>query len=101
MFQISGLPVNVASRFFGASPATLEAAGIRRVTADAQPGYPCRVSLRDAEPGESVLLMNYFHLDEPTPYKSCHAIYVIEGAKAFTPAPDEVPDMLGSRLFSV
>ncbi len=38
--------------------AELEAAGARRMVADAKPGFPCRVSLEDAEPGERLVLVN-------------------------------------------
>ena len=44
------------------------------------PGFPCRVSLRDADVGETLLLLNYEHLPVASPYRSSHAIYVREYA---------------------
>ena len=47
-----------------------------RVTATEYPGYPCRVTLDDAQPGEEVVLLNFEHLPVDSPYRSSHAIYV-------------------------
>ena len=41
--------------------------------ADRKPGFPCRVSLVDAEIGESVLLVNYEHLPAASPYRMRYA----------------------------
>ena len=61
-FQISALPVEPFQHLFGRPADTLAAhAAVRRVV-DRKPGFPCRVSLIDAEIGESVLLVNYEHL---------------------------------------
>ena len=77
---------------------------IRRVVADAKPGYPDRVELRDAEPGETLLLLNYLHQPAETPYKSGHAIFIREGAVTAYEGVDEIarvppaPADLASRL---
>ena len=100
-FQISPLPAHRFSELFGLSDAVLQGIGVETAIADCKPGFPCRVSLRDAEPGERVLLLNYEHQPAPTPYRSAHAIYVIDGAASVTPAPDDVPELMHSRLLSV
>jgi hypothetical protein len=100
-FQIKALPVAGFRDLFGLSEAELAAKGIVRVVAEAVGGYPCRVSLREAEAGENLLLLNYEHQDAATPYRSRHAIYVIEGAAEARPGVDEVPEILRSRLLSV
>jgi hypothetical protein len=100
-FQISALPVAAFSRYFGQCEADLARHFIRRVVATAKPGFPCRVSLRDAEPGETLLLLNYEHQDAATPYRASHAIFVREHAEQAHPAIDEVPDVLRQRLLSV
>jgi hypothetical protein len=84
-----------------ASDDELRARGVVRRTADHSPGFPCRVSLRDAEPGETVLLLNYEHQPADTPYRASHAIYVREGAVEARPGVGEVPDVLRRRLLSV
>ncbi|MBV8805096.1 MAG: DUF1203 domain-containing protein [Sinobacteraceae bacterium] len=100
-FQISGLPVAPYAPFFGLPDADLAKHGILRHTATEFPGFPCRVSLRDAEPGQTLLLLNYEHLDVATPYRSRYAIYVREYAEEARVAVDEVPDVLRRRLLSL
>ena len=100
-FQISGLPVAPYAPFFGLPDADLAEHGILRHTATQFPGFPCRVSLRDAEPGQTLLLLNYEHLDVATPYRSRYAIYVREYAEEARVAVDEVPDVLRRRLLSL
>ena len=53
---------------------------MRRMIADAKPGFPCRVSLEDAEPGERVLLVNYEHQPAHSPYRATGPIFVRESA---------------------
>ena len=65
------------------------------------PGYPCRVSLKDVEIGETVLLMNYEHLPGASPYRSSHAIYVQESASQAVVEQNAIPGMLRDRLLSV
>jgi hypothetical protein len=100
-FQISSLPSARFSHLFGRSADELRAEGVVVKAANAKPGFPCRVTLRDAEPGERVLLLNFEHQDAPTPYRSSHAIFVIDGAQEASLAPGEVPEQLRSRLLSV
>jgi len=75
-------------------------AAVRRIV-DEPGSFPCRVSLQDAEPGETVLLLNYEHLPVPGPYRSRHAIYVREHASEYRPELNEIPEVLASRLLSV
>jgi hypothetical protein len=72
----------------------------RRVVADEKPGYPCRVSLEDAEPGETLVLVNYEHLPERTPYRASHAIYVREAAREKYDS-EEVPEAMHRRILSL
>lgn len=66
-FQIHALPKAPFETLFELSDQALKAQGACRVTADSNPGFPCRVSLQDAEPGETLILTNYRHLNGPTP----------------------------------
>lgn len=100
-FRIQGLPVAPFTELFGLSEEELTARGVVRRVADRSPGFPCRVSLQDAVPGENVLLLNYEHLPVASPYRSRHAIYVREYAEEYRPEVNEVPEVLGSRLLSV
>jgi Protein of unknown function (DUF1203) len=79
----------------------LAARGARRAVADEKPGYPCRVTLADAEIGESVLLVNFQHQSAATPYRASGPIFVREAAMRAFDAVDAVPPMLLGRLLSV
>jgi hypothetical protein len=100
-FVISGLDPALFRPFYGRSDAELAEARVVRMTADAKPGFPCRVTLEDAEPGETLLLLNHEHLPVDTPYRSRHAIFVREGAEKAARIEDEVPEQLACRLLSV
>jgi hypothetical protein len=100
-FQVSGLPVAQFAPLFGLSDAELAKRDIVRHTADKSPGFPCRVSLLDAAPGETLLLLNFEHLAVASPYRSRHAIYVREYAEETHVAVDVVPEVLRRRLLSL
>lgn len=100
-FQITGLKSAEFSDLVGLSDEELLARDARRVLVDRHPGFPCRVSLLDAQPGERVLLLNYEHLPLAGPYRSRYAIYVRENATDAHLAVDEIPPVLRNRLLSV
>ncbi len=100
-FQISALNIDKFSHLFGQDQEALARLGVQRKVVDNNPGFPCRVSLRDAEVGEKVLLMNYEHQPMPTPFRSSHAIFVREWASQAMPDRNEVPEMFRHRLLSV
>jgi hypothetical protein len=100
-YQISPLQLSEFQHLINADDAVLAKEGVVRLTADVKPGYPCRVSLRDAEPGESVLLLNYEHQSVATPYRSRHAIIIRENAEQAEPFVNRVPEQLGIRILSV
>ena len=100
-FVIEGLDPAPFRRFYGRSEAALAADNIVRMAVDARPGFPCRVTLEDAAPGETVLLVNHEHLPVATPYRSRHAIFVREGADTAARFEDSVPAQLAIRLLSV
>ena len=100
-YVITGLPVAVFQPLFGLDEAELAAYGAIRVVVETKPSAPCRISLVDADPGETVLLLNYEHQDAPTPYRSTHAIYVREAATRTARLVDEIPEVLRGRLLAV
>jgi hypothetical protein len=99
-FRITGLPAEPFTQLFTLSDAELAAHHAVRRIADARPGYPCRVSLTDADPGEEVILVHFEHQPAATPYRASHAIYVRRGERRFD-AVDEIPEQLRLRLLSV
>jgi hypothetical protein len=100
-FRIRGLPAEQFLPFAGLTDEELAAYGVLRRVADKHPGFPDRVALRDAEPGERVLLLNFEHQPAPSPYRASHAIYVIEGERETFDAVDLVPDALRRRMLSL
>jgi hypothetical protein len=100
-FQVSGLRVEPFASLFGLSDEDLASRDIVRHRASTSPGFPCRVSLRDARVGETLLLLNFEHLAVASPYRSRHAIYVREYAEEAQIAVDEIPQVLRLRLLSL
>ena len=100
-FRLVALPVEAFAPLFDRSDAELAAQGARRCIADAKPGFPCRVSLVDAEPGERVLLLPFTHHDTPSPYRATGPIFVREQARTAKLEVNEVPAMIRSRLLSI
>ncbi len=101
MFQISPLPAENFSHLFGLSDEDLDSRGVVVRRAGEGDRFPCRVSLRDARPGERALLLNYEHQAAATPYRSSYAIFVIEGAEQAELAPDELPQVFNGRPLAV
>ena len=86
-FRIKGLSPAPFVPLYGLSDAALAARGVIRYVADKSPGFPDRVEMRDATPGETVLLVNHVSQPADTPYRANHAIFVREGAtRAFDAA---------------
>lgn len=96
-YRISGLDPAEFAHLGGADDAQLAQHCAARVTAKAKPGFPCRVTLEDAEPGEAMILLNHVSHDVATPYRSSYAIYVREGATVAADYLDEVPPILEGR----
>lgn len=100
-FRFVPLPSETFTPLFALSDEGLAARGARRLRADAKPGYPCRVSLADAEPGEEVLLLHYRHHDVRSPYRAAGPICVRARAGTAAPGVGEVPPMLLARPQSI
>jgi len=100
-FELVGLPFEPFAALFGLPDAQLLKLNARRVLATANPGFPCRVSLTDAEVGEELLLLPYEHQSADSPYKSSGPIYVRKLARQRKMDPDVVPDYVRTRLMSV
>jgi hypothetical protein len=100
-FQIHALAPTRFEPLFSLSDDELANALASRKIVDARPGYPCRVSLTDAEIGETVILVNFKHQAAESPFQSTHAIYVRENAQQAFPEPGTIPELLETRLISI
>ena len=101
MFQISALRRDDFEDLFELDDDALGLRGATRYVANRNPGFPCRVSLQDAEPGERVVLVPYSHQPARSPYRASGPIFIRESARTASLAPDTVPDLLRTRLLSV
>ena len=100
-FRITGLSPEPFTALEGLEDLELVRRGARRVIADQTRGFPDRIELREAAPGEAPLLVNYLHQPADTPSRSCHAIYVLEGARQRYDRINEVPALFRPRVMSV
>ena len=100
-FRITGLAADTFRPLFGLPDDELARHGAKRYVAHIKPGFPDRVELRDAEPGETLILVNHVHLDEATPYRASHAVFVLENAGATYDRINELPPALRARLLSL
>jgi len=100
-FQLIGLRNEAFAPLFALTDAELSACNAQRVFAAAKPGYPCRVSLMDAEIGEELLLLPFEHQSANSPYKSSGPIFVRKSAVQARAEPGVIPDYVRTRLLSV
>jgi len=100
-FRIVGLPAAQSETLYPLNENELGSKGARRLRVDAKPGFPCRVSLADAEIGEQVILVPFVHHDVESPYRASGPIFVRENAKEIELAPGEIPEVVAGRLISV
>ena len=100
-FRITGLDRAHFAHLFALSNAALAGHGVQRLTVEHPNAAPCRIGLRDLDPGETVLLLNHEHHPADTPYRSRHAIFVGEQSATAETAPGEVPDVLRRRPLSI
>ena len=100
-FEIVGLPAAAFAPLFSLPEAELSKIHAQRLVADTKPGFPCRVSLTDAEVGEELLLLPYAHQPAASPYRASGPIFVRKGARQASIEPDVIPDYVARRLISV
>lgn len=99
-FQIHALAPEQFRPLFSLSDEELAKVRATRLTVEAKPGFPCRISLADAEIGETVILVNYKHQPAESPFQATHAIFVRENAQQAFPDVGTVPKVLETRLIS-
>lgn len=100
-FQIHALSASQFEPLFAMNDIELAKARASRVVVETKPGYPCRVSLADAEIGETVILLNFHHQTGESPYNATHAIFVRQNVEQAFPDIGIVPESIQTRLISV
>lgn len=99
--QFKALSARDFKHLFTLTDQELAAQQAKRMTVTDCPGAPCRVSMVDAEVGETVILLNHTHLNADSPFQARHAIYVRENAEEAHFEVNEVPELLRSRMISL
>ncbi len=100
-YRITGLSPELFAQLWPLDDAALGRQSIRRVVADSDRGFPCRVSLDNARTGEILLLLPFPHHDVASPYRASGPIFVREGATEAAMFEDRVPESFLRRLLSV
>jgi hypothetical protein len=100
-YRISGLPMAAFAPLFSLSDEALAARNAVRVRASSSRGYPCRVSLVDADEGDELILLNHVTHDVATPYRTAYAIYVRADASEPGSFIDETPPVFAGRPLSL
>ncbi len=100
-FLISAIESSAYAPLFDLSTEALKSKNIIRKVVDQFPGYPCRVSLEDAEIGEEVLLLSHIHHPVSTPYRASGPVFIRKGAHQARPGINEIPKMLQHWLLSL
>ncbi len=98
-YRIEGLAPEQFEGLFEMSDAALAARNARRAVADG-PGFPCRVSLEEAEVGEELILVNHISQGAATPFRASHAIFIRRAGEAAS-YTDAVPAIFGTRTLGL
>ena len=99
-YRIKGLEPAPFAPLFALDDAELEAKGMTRMAVDS-PTFPCRVSLRDCDIGDEVILLNHVSHDGANPYRASHAIFVSKSATEAADYVDTIPPALDRRILSL
>jgi hypothetical protein len=99
-YRIAGLDPAQFAPLWAMEPRTRDSAR-RAVTADADAGFPCRVTLEDARAGERLVLVHHVHHEVETPYRSAFAIFVREDAAQAAVFEDRCPPCFAGRTLSL
>ena len=74
---------------------------IVRIKVDTFPGFPCRITLEDAEIGEEVFLLNYNYHSAHSPYKASGPVFIRNNSKTKDYPINEIPEMFLHRCLSL
>jgi len=83
------------------SEAELAENTIKKMKVDQFPGFPCRITLEDAQIDEMVFLLNYDFHNVSSPYRASGPVFVRANQLTKTYAQNEIPVMFNHRLLSI
>ncbi len=100
-FLIHALNHDDFNHLFSFSDKQLQRINAKKIIVNEHPGYPCRVSLKDALVGETIIALTFTHHDVNSPYRSSGPIFVRNHCLTSNLAINEIPDVLNNRLLSL
>lgn len=80
-FQVVGIDHEPFQHLFDLTDDQLTPYGAQRCHATESPGFPCRISLEDAQLGDELLLLPYCHQPAASPYRASGPIFVRRGVR--------------------
>jgi len=83
------------------SEAELAENTIKKMKVDQFSGFPCRITLEDAQIGEMVFLLNYDFHNVSSPYRASGPVFVRANQLTKTYVQNEIPVMFIHRLLSI
>jgi len=95
-FKITAI-TNTYNPLFELTAEALAEKNMVKMLVDATPGFPCRVSLEDAEIGEEVLLLPFEYHKTTSPYKASGPVFIRKNAVKADLTVNEIPKMLFKR----
>ncbi len=96
-YLIAGLDPAPFQPLFAMDETQLAANRATLQRASASHGFPCRVSLRDADEGDELLLVHHVNHDVETPYRNAFAVFVRRAAREPAVFFDECPPVFAGR----
>jgi hypothetical protein len=100
-FQLIGIDHSPFEALFDLSDEQLNQLSAQRCLAKEKPGYPCRISLENADLGEELLLIPYLHQPAASPYRASGPIFVRRGVQQRRLPIGEVTNYITNRLMSL
>ena len=100
-FRVSGLSPDSFKPLFTLNNSALARLGAQRSIADDATGYPCRVSLTHAAPGDELILLSFEHQSAHSPYRASGPIFVRRAATTAFDAVNTIPEPVRVRLLSL
>jgi len=100
-FQIKAIEDIQVEKIFKMSGDELTQINAKRIFVDEYPGFPCRVSLEDAQVGETIIALTYMHHAVNSPYRSSGPIFIRDEVVTVHLKVNEIPSVLHNCFLSL
>jgi len=100
-FKVKAIEYKNVSHLFKLTDEELSKLAAARIVVDEKPGFPCRISLQEANIGETIIALSYSHHNVNSPYKSSGPIFIRADVTTAQPETNEIPAILTHRLLSI